>query len=300
MIHDQLQINHLSFHLVRAGPETGPLLILLHGFPEFWYGWRSQIPFLAGAGFRVWAPDMRGVNRSEKPEDISAYRIDHLAADVIGLLDAAGEQEAFLVGHDWGAAVAWWTAAAYPDRIARLVAINVPHGEVMRRHLRRSPRQLLRSWYIFFFQLPWLPELLSRCCRWRLPSRALQATSRPGTFTEEELDRYREAWSRPGAYTAMLNYYRAALQHSAKPLADSRIKVPTLLIWGARDRFLGRELAQPSIELCDQGQLVVLEDASHWVQHEEAGQVNRLIQGFFKQQSSDLVSNQFPHRTAYD
>jgi len=286
MEHHQIRTNHLTLHVAAAGPPTGPLILLLHGFPEFWYGWRKQIPALAGTGYRIWAPDQRGYNRSDKPGGVKNYRIELLAGDVLGLMDAAGRQTAFLVGHDWGAAVAWHLAASHPERIDRMAAINVPHPQVMVRHLRRSPRQLLRSWYMLFFQLPWLPEALSRCCSWRFPTSALRNTSLPGTFSNADLQRYREAWSQPGAYSAMLNWYRAAFRMASLPSTNSRISVPTLLIWGAGDRFLGRELARPSIERCDRGRLEFFEQATHWVHHEQADRVNALLIDFFQERKS--------------
>ena len=143
MDNQNIETNGIRLNVVQAGPEDGPLLILLHGFPEFSYGWRKQIPFLAGAGYRVWAPDQRGYNISDKPEGIAAYTLDKLAADVVGLIDASGEERVFLVGHDWGAAVAWWVAAVYPERLAKLVILNAPHGSVMQKNLRKNWAQML-------------------------------------------------------------------------------------------------------------------------------------------------------------
>ncbi len=277
-----ISTNNIKLHVVQAGPETGELVILLHGFPEFWYGWRRQIPFLAKAGYRVWVPDQRGYNESDKPQGIAAYALDQLAGDVIGLIDAAGQEKAILIGHDWGAAVCWWTAARYPKRISRMIVMNVPHGMVMRKHLLSNFSQMLKSWYIFFFQLPWLPETLARANNWQAAFQAFLRSSRPGTFSTEDLEKYRQAWSQPGAYTSMVNWYRALVQKIPELPADLRIHVPTLLIWGAHDKFLSREMAQPSIDYCDDGQLVFIEEATHWVQHEEAERVNALIGNFLR------------------
>ena len=280
MDNQYIETNGIRLNVLQAGPEDGPLLILLHGFPEFSFGWRKQIPYLASAGYRVWAPDQRGYNISDKPEGIAAYTLDQLAVDVIGLIDAAGQEKAYLVGHDWGGAVAWWTAAKYPDRLAKMVILNVPHGAVLQRNLRKNFTQLRKSWYFFFFQIPWLPEKLARLQNWKRSVQSLQNSSRPGTFTADDLDQYRRAWSQPQAYRSMINWYRAMLQKPPSPPANSRITVPTLLIWGAKDRFLGREMAQPSIDRCDNGRLVFIEEATHWVQHEEAERVNELIGAF--------------------
>ena len=281
MEHKQIIANGINLHVVQDGPVTGRFVILLHGFPEFWYGWRRQIPFLADAGYRVWAPDQRGYNLSDKPNEISAYTLDELAADVIGLIDAAGKERALLVGHDWGAAVAWWIASRFPQRLKKMVIINVPHGAVLMKHLRRNFAQVRKSWYMFFFQLPYLPEILIPLRNWYTFAKVLKNSSRFGTFTNNDLDIYRQAWSQPKALTSMLNWYRSVMQKPPKPPDSPRITIPTLLIWGGQDKFLGREMAQPSIDLCDDGRLVYFDEATHWVQHEEANRVNELIDTFF-------------------
>jgi epoxide hydrolase 4 len=282
MDHQYIKTNSVQLHVVQAGAAEGPLVILLHGFPEFWYGWRQQIPALAEAGYRVWAPDQRGYNWSDKPAGVSAYSLDLLAEDVVGLIDTAGRETAVVIGHDWGANVAWWLAARYPERLSRMVAINVPHYAVMARHLRQSRAQLRKSWYIFFFQLPWLPEALIRRNNYQAAVRALQESSRPGTFSTEDIDQYRQAWSQPGAMTGMINWYRAIIQKRPTSSPSPRIQVPTLLIWGAQDMFLDQAMAQPSVDLCENGRLALIPEASHWVHHEEPVQVNELITTFLK------------------
>jgi pimeloyl-ACP methyl ester carboxylesterase len=280
--HRTLATNGIRLHVVEAGPEGGPLLILLHGFPEFWYGWRHQIEPLAAAGFHVLAPDQRGYNLSDKPRPVSAYNLDALALDVVGLIEAEGAGKAFVVGHDWGGVVAWWLGIKHPERLERLVLLNIPHPKVMRQTVLRSSRQRKKSAYIFFFQLPWLPERTFRRNGFAYAGKALQATSRPGTFTDADVDLYRQAWSQPGAVRSMIHWYRAALRSQPKWPRGSRVRgVPTLLLWGTKDRFLGREMAQPSIDLCDDGRLEFFEEASHWIQHEEPERVNRRILEFF-------------------
>ncbi|MBT3337300.1 MAG: alpha/beta hydrolase [Anaerolineae bacterium] len=285
--YEYVETNGIRLHVAQAGSDNDPLIILLHGFPEFSYGWRKQIPYLVEAGYRVWAPDQRGYNLSDKPDGLASYSIDILAADVIGLIDAAGEKQVFLVGHDWGAAVAWRVAAKYPERLKKLIILNVPHGDVLKKNLLSSFAQLLKSWYIFFFQIPWLPEMLAKQRDWKMVAESLTKSSRPETFTENDLGQYRQAWSEPKAYKSMLNWYRAMLQRPPKSLPSPRIIVPTLLIWGAKDKFLGREMAQPSIDLCDDGRLVFIEEATHWVQHEEAERVNKLIGSFLCEEEDD-------------
>ena len=272
-----MHINNLALHVVMAGSADGPLVLLLHGFPEFWYGWRRQIPALAAAGYHVWAPDQRGYNRSAKPRRVSDYDIDLLAQDVVGMIDASGRRQVHLVGHDWGAAVAWWVAGHYPERLASLTILNVPHLHVMKEAILHSPAQRRRSWYIYFFQLPWLPELSLADRNWTNAARSLKGSSRRGTFSNDDLAAYRQAWAQPGAMTGMLNWYRAAARSFFRLGNLGRIRVPTLMLWGAQDIALGRELAQPSIDQCDDGRLVYLEEASHWVQHEEPDRVNRLL-----------------------
>ena len=279
--HTFINTNGVRLHVVQAGPVDGPPVILLHGFPEFWYGWSKQIPALAAAGYRVWAPDQRGYNLSDKPKGIGAYTLDQLAADVVGLIDATGHDRVFLVGHDWGAAVTWWTALKYPQRVKKIAVLNVPHPVVMNRTLRTDFAQLRKSWYIFFFQIPWLPEALVRRNNWRAGLQLLKESGRPDTFSDADLPHYREAWSKPGAYTAMLNWYRALVQRRPdQRLPSARITVPTLLIWGAQDVALSRTMAQPSIDLCDNGRLVFIEEATHWVQHDEPVRVNQLLLDF--------------------
>jgi pimeloyl-ACP methyl ester carboxylesterase len=276
LVHEFVRVNGLRLHVVKSGPADGPVVLLLHGFPEFWYGWRSQIPVLAAAGFQVWAPDQRGFNLSDKPRDIVAYGIDHLADDILGLIETSGQDRVHLVGHDWGASVAWWFARLFPERLSSLTIMNGPHGSVMEKQLRENPEQRRRSWYILSFQLPFIPELVLSRRQWQLGLAILRFSSSPGAYSDDDLEMYRRAWSRPRAMTSMLNWYRAIRIRPVRR-ASRRISVPTLMIWGAGDIALGRELAQPSIDYCDGGRLVMLEDATHWVQHDQPQAVNQLL-----------------------
>ena len=275
--HQFVSTNGITLHTVVAGPEKGPVVILLHGFPEFWYGWRKQIPALAAAGFRVWAPDQRGYNLSDKPRGLSAYRMDELAADALGLIDATGQERVFLVGHDWGAMVAWSVALLAPERLRRLAILNVPHPAVMRRRLRTDPQQMRRSLYAAFFQLPGLPEAAVGAFGYRALAHTLRESSRPGAFSDTDLDEYRRAWSRPGAMTSMLNWYRAALRRPVDDWPGPRVTVPTTIIWGMKDFALRAVMAEESAALCDRGELLRLEDNTHWVQHEAAAFVNETL-----------------------
>ena len=271
-----VETNGVTLHAVEAGPEDGALLVLLHGFPEFWYGWHETVVPLANAGYRVVVPDQRGYNLSETPPSVSDYRIDALARDVVGLIDAYGRETAAVAGHDWGAAVAWWLALGHPDRVSELVAVNVPHPNVFERALRTAWDQRLKSWYMLAFQLPILPEAVASAGNWRLAARALRETSAPDTFSDGDLRRYRRAWSRDGAFEAMVNWYRAA-GRDRSDAPRTTVTVPTLVIWGARDRFLARRLAGESVDRCVDGRLLTIDDASHWVVHEHPHRVAAAI-----------------------
>jgi len=275
-----IRTNGITLNIVQAGPVDGELIILLHGFPEFWYGWRGQIDYLANEGYRVWAPDQRGYNLSDKPTDTASYKISELVADVIGLIHADGREQAHIIGHDWGAMVAWWTALLHPEAINKLGILNVPHPHVFEQTLRSDVRQLFKSWYAGMFQIPWLPERIVGAGNWRIMAEAMQKSGKRGSFTDADMEKYREAWSKPAAMTSMMNWYRAYVQHRPEPPADWRVRVPTLMIWGEKDRFLSARMAQPSIDLCDEGTLHTFDDATHWVQHDKADEVNALLSEF--------------------
>lgn len=278
-----LQVDHVRLHLKLAGPEGGQPVVLLHGFPEFWYGWRRQIPALVSAGYRVVVPDQRGYNLSDKPRGIGSYELDRLACDVVGLLDGLGYQDAYLVGHDWGAVAAWWTAIQYPERVRRLAILNGPHPEVMRHNLIHNPVQRRKSRYIFFFQLPLLPELLFGHHDHQTAARILGRSSLPGSYSAEDLQHYRAAWSQPGAWTGMLNWYRALRRRARDRRMSAIVRPPTLIIWGEQDAALASGMARQSLDFCQDGRLKLIPEATHWVQHDAAEQVNAWLIDFFGQ-----------------
>jgi len=261
----------LRMHAAVAGPENGPLVLLLHGFPEFWYEWRSIIGPLAQAGLRVVAPDQRGYNLSGIA---GPYDLRTLAGDVAGLIAALGRESAYVVGHDWGGAVAWAVAAWYPTLVRQLAVINLPHPLAMADSLAHlNLCQYLRSYYVAFFQIPRLPEWLLRRDDFALLKRALRGSSRPGAFSDEDLARFVEAWLRPGVLSAMLGWYRA-VWHGRRQVLESRaqferIEPPTLILWGERDVALGVELAEASVPHLAQGRLVRYPQASHWLPAEQ-------------------------------
>ena len=276
---DYAEIGDQRLHYVETG--DGPLIVLLHGFPEFWYGWRQQIKPLAAAGFRVVAPDMRGYNLSSRPKGVTAYDTDRLAADIRGLVQERGAKSALLVGHDWGGTVAWATAMSHPEVVDRLAILNAAHPRKLSQGLHH-PGQLRKSWYFFFFALPELPEGVVHANNWHFFRHFLQ-DAHPA-FTPEEIDRYVESWSQPGAATGMINYYRASVRKSPKR-AEAQIhliKAPTLVIWGQRDRYLGPELAEPDHDdVPNLDRVERLPDASHWVHHDEPERVTQLLVDFF-------------------
>ena len=215
--HSYIKTNNIRLHVVQAGPKSGIPVLLLHGFPEFWYGWRKQIPALAKAGCRVIVPDQRGYNMSDKPDGTKSYCIDALIGDVTDLIHALDYEKVNLVGHDWGGVVAWMLAIRHPEKLHRLGIINVPHPAVMKRFLQRDLEQMRRSLYALYFQLPWLPEMVMSIGNWRVAALGMRRSGKHNAFTDEDIEKYKGAWSQSGAITAMLNWYRAA---SALPAGD--------------------------------------------------------------------------------
>jgi pimeloyl-ACP methyl ester carboxylesterase len=273
--------NNVMLHVAEAGPATGRLVVLLHGFPEFWYGWRHQIDALAGAGYRVVVPDQRGYNLSDRPRGRAAYDLDLLAKDILGLADGLGQHTFLLVGHDWGAAVGWWIASQYPNRLERFAALCAPHPAVWMDAMHNLPEQRKRSRYARMLRLPWLPELLLRRRNFKALVDALRLAKRPEACSDADLALYRAAWSMPGALTGMINWYRAGLAKRMSLNTIGRIATPTLIVWGKGDIYGVPELAERSCRLCDNGSVVYL-DASHWVQHDEVEQVNSRLLDFLR------------------
>lgn len=271
----------IRLHTVTQG--TGPLVVLLHGFPEFWYGWRHQIPALAER-FQVVACDLRGYGDSDKPPGVNSYRMQHLTSDVLGLIRACGETRARIVGHDWGGDLAWHLAMDHGEAVERLVVLNCPHPAILEHHLRSNVRQMLRSWYVLAFQIPELPEFLIRRFCAGFVERAFRGLAvRADTFSDADLERYTEALLRPGALTAALNYYRAAVRERRRRDAPTHrvITCPTLLIWGEDDVALGKELTtgmEPWFE--NDLKIQIVPECSHWVQHEQPELVNAWLLEF--------------------
>jgi pimeloyl-ACP methyl ester carboxylesterase len=268
-------------HYVEDG--SGPLVVLLHGFPEFWWSWRHQIEPLVRAGYRVIAPDQRGYNDTDKH---GPYDIDTLVSDVCALIDHAGERKAIIVGHDWGGAVAWHLAATRPEHCERLVVMNSPHPVLMGRALTGNLRQMRRSWYFAFFLLPWLPEhWLLRNGAGNVARMMKAAAVDRSRFPREDLDRYREAFLKPGVASAAVGWYRAAMSGVLRVRPDvggyPLITAPTLLIWAMNDIALGYDDLVPGTEALVSGLRVEkIERCGHFVQNEAPERVNELLLGF--------------------
>lgn len=309
----------VRLHYVELLPEAGedaPLVVLLHGFPEFWWSWREQLPALAAAGYRVVAADLRGYNLSDKPSEIEDYAIEHLVEDLRLLIAHCGQERAAIVGHDWGGQIAWQFAMDYPQQTERVIVLNAPHPQRMQEALSGRPnlRQLRRSWYMFVFQAPRLPE------RWlatndyeRVGLIFRETAAHREAFPPDVLRRFRTAAARPGAMTAALHYYRVAVRRGGRemwqqlraaapaalkpilgdvpqpePRVWPRINAPALLVWGEQDTALGRELTE-GMEPLFSGpfELVYMPDCAHWVQQECPQDVNRLLLDFLERYAAD-------------
>jgi epoxide hydrolase 4 len=279
---DYAQIGSVKLHYAKAG-DGERLVLLLHGFPEFWYSWRHQLAALSDE-YTVVAPDLRGYNRSDKPPNVSDYKIDKLSDDILGLIRHFGHEQAALVGHDWGAAVAWSIAENYPEAVWRLACMQVPPASVAQKNL--SLRQLLAGWYWLFFQIPVLPEWLLRQNDFALGERFFRrAAADSSFFRDKEISKYKESWSEPGALTAALNYYRAnGLDKFFKRREMVKIKVPTLFIYGEKDKAILPETVQNVKEAIDaQYEEVRIPESGHWVQQEAAEPVNDTLLEFLKE-----------------
>ncbi len=275
---DFITTNGVKLHYVTQG--EGPLMVLLHGFPEFWYSWRYQIPEFAQA-YKVVAVDLRGYNESEKPKELSAYSLKELVLDVKGLIEGLGYDQCVLVGHDWGGAIAWSFAYTYPQMLSQLIVLNLPHPTKFKQGLW-TVNQLQKSWYIFFFQLPFFPELWLQADDYRVIGElfAKMAVDK-NTFTQADLDTYKDAAAKRGALTAMVNYYRNLFpSFLTTQQTQGLLNVPTLMIWGENDLALGQELTYGTEEYVRDFQIRYIPNCSHWVQQERPELVNQYMWEF--------------------
>lgn len=281
--HRMIQTSSIRLHITQAGPKSGPVLIFLHGFPEFWYSWRHQISYFANRGYRVIVPDQRGYHLSDKPAAVSDYRIPVLAQDVLEILQAEGiDQAEMLVGHDWGGALSWYLAEHHGTHFKRVAILNVPHPLTMRREILTSWSQLKKSWYILLFQLPGIPERLLMKDECFALTTMMQKTAPKHTFSKADLQKYVEAWQQPHAIKSMLNWYRAAIRYPPQ-MRQQRITIPLLLIWGMKDHALNSIMAAPSLLTCENSRLVEIPEASHWVQNDSPDEVNGALTAFLQE-----------------
>lgn len=281
--HKYIDANGIKLHVVEAGNANGEAIIFLHGFPDFWYGWQQQLQFFAAKGYRVIAPDQRGYNLSDKPRGVKNYHLDILASDIIALMDNLQIDKTYLVGHDWGAGVAWWLATHYPQRIKKLIICNMPHLVVMRNYLLSNIRQMCRSWYILAFQIPFVPERIIRYA-FNL-KKALRDGATNKAFSEEDLVQYKEAWSQKYAFTTMINWYRASVRYQFSTIAKKEtrtklVEVPTLIVWGKKDAYLSQEMVEPSAKMCQECEIYYIDEATHWIHREYPKEVNARIEEF--------------------
>lgn len=275
--HEYITTNGINLHYVTQG--EGELMLMLHGFPEFWYSWRHQIPEFA-KDFKVVALDLRGYNESDKPSKQSAYVMDQFIKDIEGVIKGLGYDRCVLVGHDWGGAIAWSFAYAHSDMVERLIVLNLPHPAKFAEGFR-TPQQLLRSAYIFFFQLPLLPELLLQASDYQPIETAFKGMAvNKSAFTQADIEAYKNAAAKRGALTATLNYYRNVWQQGLLSHNWGILDVPTLMIWGEDDTALGKELTYGTEAYVRDFQIKYISNCSHWVQLEQPQLVNQYMREF--------------------
>ena len=295
-----VRANGLAFEVDHCG-DGDRLALCLHGFPECSFSWRHQLPVLAGLGYTAWAPNLRGYGRTSRPGRVADYALPHLLADVAGLIDAAGKRSTLLIGHDWGGAIAWTFALQAMRPLEGLVVLNIPHPKLFFERMLRWP-QIARSWYVFFFQLPLLPEALFTASNAQAVADAFRNMAvNKHRFPEDVLDVYRRNALLPGAMTAMINYYRALFRAWPKLPKKTMLETPTLMIWGEQDTALGKELTVGTEALVRDFTLRFLPNASHWVQQDAPDEVNAILEEWIKLQKpavapteSDATSCQPP------
>lgn len=283
LAHEYIEVNGIKLHVAKKGAGD-KLVVLLHGWPEFWYTWRKQIDFLSEK-YTVVAPDLRGFNLSDKPKGAENYTSDIVAKDIAELISKLGFQKAFIVGHDWGGAVAWTFATLYPELTEKLAVLNCPHPKIMSDFLRGNFAQIRKSWYMFFFQLPWLPERFVGSNLLVFFKKAIRAQLHDRkSFTDEDVSAFVTAYEQKGALTGSINYYRA-LRYSFSKLKiyQQKIKAPVLLIWGENDMFLGKEMTEKTANFVENSyEFKPIPNCSHWVQNDCPNEVNAYLLEFFK------------------
>lgn len=278
-----IQLDKVKLHYIEEG-SGDKVIFLLHGWPEFWYSWRFQIPALVEAGFRVFAPDLRGFNLSDKPKTLEAYSLENVGKDIVQFIEKLDIKKAHIVGHDWGGALAWHLGLHYPEKVEKLAVLNSPYPAIFYKHLRSNPSQLFKSWYMLFFQIPVLPEFLLKLNLSFFFKKALRDWAyNKAAFSDEVIDKFVEAYSQENAMKSSINYYRAGLRFSsAKKEKGRKIQSPTLLIWGENDKALGKDLTIGTENYINNTfELKFIPQCSHWVQQDAPDLVNKYLVAFF-------------------
>ncbi|GFS16996.1 epoxide hydrolase 4-like [Elysia marginata] len=271
--HGYLHLEDVRIHYVASGPEDKPLMLFMHGFPEFWFSWRHQIKEFQ-RDYRVVAFDMRGYNESDKPKGLAAYSVHKLMADVKQVILALGYKSCVLVAHDWGGGIAWAFGKFYPDYVDKLIIMNAPPGSLFKRLIKTNSKQRKMSWYMFFFQLPFLPELLLKVQDLKSLADIMKTTG----MDQEEIDAYKHVFSQPGALTPPINYYRASLRRVGGAVEyDLDYKMPVLLIWGCKDTALSTIIPDEIEKENPKIAVRRIENANHFVQNHDPVAVNKIM-----------------------
>lgn len=268
--------NHITLSVLTAGPLDGKMVLLLHGFPENAESWTEQINYLAGLGYFVVAPDQRGYNESTAPESTKNYKIDILALDMLFLVKHFRKDKVFIVGHDWGAIVGWYLIAFFPETFEKAVMASAPHWDIFKKYLLSHPRQLLKSWYIFFIQIPLIPEFFFGFNSYTVLSSMLTKHDYP----EDKLRDLRNSWIKHKKFSFMLNWYRAMRYMNIK-LPKSKIQVPTHIVWGEKDPFCMSEMALMCKDYCQKSEVTIMKGVGHWPQHHNITEFNSILKSHF-------------------
>lgn len=268
--------NDVTLSVLTAGPVDGKMVLLLHGFPECAESWSEQINYLAGLGYFVVAPDQRGYNESSAPDSIQDYKLETLALDMVSLVKFFRKEKVFLVGHDWGAMVAWYLITFYPERFEKALIASAPHWSVFRKYLFTHPQQILKSWYIFFIQIPCLPELIFKFHSYFVLSSMIKKHNYP----VDKLDMLKDSWIKFNKLKSMLNWYRA-MRHLKVKLPHRKLQLPTLIVWGNDDPFCMSEMAEMSRRRCEKSEVIIMKGVGHWPQHQNKYEFNSILKSYF-------------------
>ena len=277
-----VEVGELAFEVDCCG-QGGKLALCLHGFPENSFSWRKQLPVLADMGFKVWAPNLRGYGNSPKPSKVSDYSVDKLLHDIVGLIDASDSDELTIIAHDWGGILAWIFASRELRPLTKLVILNCPHPVAFKSGM--NLRQFLMSWYMYFFQIPYLPEWYFGRNNAMPIRRLFEKTSvNSEMFPPEVTEVYRKHAAQDGALTSMINYYRALFRYPPRMHGINqeprKITTPTCLIWGEQDVALSKHLALKTVEFVDNSQTRFIPNGSHWIQQDCPDEVNEIMTEF--------------------